>query len=222
MGSLRPIFKVAIYILQGDIMIETHIFQVNLSAVVGEISEKKINRITNLGYEVQNQVPGVYAQFVKNGTNEPTVIVAQNQISLAIPRIMAVEDFLANDQAILGIFEPILDTLLLEWDGILATNLERSYTSQKNTFEVAKSKLNDQGEFNFSGALSVGFRIPFKREKMHGEFKVEPFFSNPSRFFMQAIVQCEIKNKEQASQAIVRTRNLLFDELQPKALSIFQ
>lgn len=167
---------------------ETHNLNVSLLKSIGEISDKKVKQISASGFDLTQQVNGVMAQFIEKKSGI-VLMVAQNQITLAAGASVA-DRLLDNPSIAIETFDKILDILLLDRDSAIQIKLERSYHSETNTLEKAKNFLASD-EVLFEGATSVGFRIPFKRAEFGGEIKIEPFFNNAQRYFLDCVIQSE-------------------------------
>ena len=203
-------------------MIETtHVLNYSIQKIVGEVSEGKVKKICENGFSVSNFINGQFAQFVHTGTGD-ILILAQNQIVYAVTAAN-VDSCLADSGKVVDVFGIILGILMLEGSNSnVEMALERSYPSHGNTFQRSLSLLRE--DFSTSiGSQFIGFRIPFIKEVFQGEVRMEPFFSDPSRYFLGCKMvtrqPCKI---EEATRIWTDMTKMITEELEPLVGRLFE
>lgn len=207
-----------------NILVENHLLNLNVLTQIGEISEKKIKQLKNHGFELKKQVPGQFAQFQEMRTDN-TIVVAQNEIVYAA-NASSFEAIMSNPGVAVDIFVRVLDILLLDGDSVvLKISFERSYPADHNTFDQSWKMLDSSvGDvIRASGAKAVGLRIPFEKEMFSGEYKIEPFFSNPSRYFLACGIQTQKPaSLDHATHLFGQMLGLISDEFDPMIIDLFK
>lgn len=205
-------------------MIENHLLNLNVLTQIGEISEKKIKQIIDHGFALKENVPGQFAQFQISG-NDDTVVIAQNEI-IYVAKATSFDSIMSNAELATDIFGRILDILLLDGDSVLLkVSFERSYTSEYNTFDQSCKMLDSSVDevIRASGAKAVGLRIPFEKEMFRGEYRIEPFFSDPKRYFLGCGIQTQkSENITNATNLFEQMLALVSNEFEPMIEEIFK
>ncbi|APB77368.1 hypothetical protein PPYC2_21525 [Paenibacillus polymyxa] len=193
-----------------------HVYSISIMTTVGEISEKKIETIKNLGLIVETLEIGQSASFRIQETGD-LIMIAPNQISFAKTGDN-IDDF--NADWISEWFNKILDILLLDRKYALQFFVQRSFKANKGlSTETAKEFLKNDVELLFDGSLSVAYRIPFKKDNFQGEVRIEPFFANPEEYFVSVVANSQIVGS--SSQFINEMASFVNDEIQPIAHKLF-
>src|SRR4051812_32463163 len=105
--------------------VETHAFNIIILKAIGDISEKKIKQVSQLGYKLIVNMNNLVVHFTELETSN-TVLLSQQQIVYGA--IAAnVNSLMQNPEQAINSMEKVLDALLLDNQYILQVKLERSY-----------------------------------------------------------------------------------------------
>lgn len=202
-------------------MAQTHVLNYSIQKIVGEVSESKVKKICENGFSVSNFIVGQFAQFVYTRTGD-ILIVAQNQIVYAAIATN-VDACLTNPGRITDVFATILGILMLEGSSSnIEMAFERSYPSEGNTFQRSISLLSEDFPSNI-GSQTVAFRIPFVKEIFQGEARIEPFFSDPSLYFLGCKMVTKLPCKiEEATMIWTNMTKMITEELEPLVGRLFK
>lgn len=201
-------------------LIQTHVFTFSLLKQVGEISDGKIKKIADNGFTLVNVIPGQIAQFTEMKTGNGLVI-AQNQIT-CVPSINNADDYFANPEKVIETFVKIMDILMLDGNTILNIAIERSYETSRDTLETSLNLLSNKELITNIGSKAIGLRIPFLRDDIQGELKIEPFFSLPTRYFLACNCTTNKPSPLAEAEVIYKKMTKLIEEFEALAKNIFE
>lgn len=204
-----------------DNTVQTHVFTFSLLKQVGEISGGKIKKIIDNGFSLASVVSGQIAQFTEMKTGN-VLVLAQNQITY-IPSINNLDEYFANPDKVVEAFIKIMDILLLDGDTILNITLERSYETSNDTLETSINLLTKKELVTNIGSKAIGLRIPFSRDDIQGELRIEPFFALPTRYFLAC--NCSTTKPHSLTDALIifkKMTKLITEEFEVLAKDIFE
>ena len=164
---------------------------------------------------------GQLAQFTETKTGNG-LVVAQNQITY-IPSIINAEGYFANPGKVIDAFIKVMDILMLDGETMMNIALERSYETTWDTSATSLGLLINREQITSIGSSAIGLRIPFLRDDIHGELKIEPFFSLPTRYYLGC--NCATVKPHPISEAqeiFTRMLGLITDEFEVLAKNIFE
>jgi len=170
---------------------QTHTLAFTLQKVIGELSEKRIEKLQENGYHLAQRINPEAVVFITSDNNQQ-LILSQNSITCTI-NLDIVDEIINEPSSIISVFRKVLDILLLDPSGAINFQAERSHDNPVNTFDKSWEFLNSKGDFFEEGAISVGFRIPIilSEKDIRGDIRIEPFLADSSKYFVSCALQTE-------------------------------
>lgn len=201
---------------------QIHTLSIALDKEIGELSEKRVSLLSERGFQVIQKVDGQLVVVV-SGDGSYQLHITPNNIICAL-KLELVESFFNEPDEYFGIFSEVIDTLMLNPEGIIGFQIEKSYDAPQDTLERAWTFLSDPEPLMFNGgAISVGYRIPlaYKDYSLRGEVKIEPFFADSSKYFISLVLQSEVSSSLDRALESLKIIISLFRSYEDRAAQMF-
>lgn len=167
-------------------MVNVTAVKVNFLKELGELSPKKISVVSEVlgkAYPNISQLP-IGTVFV-NPEARKHVLLASNQLGVGQDGVNIEPDFVTIQKDFLALFDVLMldqtSNILFDFVGLLPSRAENVL---KSSFGLLNHKsLESLNEF--SGFDGVGLRFFYNEGNLRGDFRVEPFLQDTTKYFMQ-------------------------------------